>query len=907
MWKASSGLLILLLSSLFPSASNTGREQKYYNLKELSIGRLTLSNARVSLVGVKPKLDVDGFEDVPVLNLDRADISIKASDGTSAIMTAVLAEGSTVDPAGSLSGRFKWKGNQIDVCELTVLRLRVKQATLTADEFGHNLLIQPATTVFLNSTTPITSSAANSTLSIIVPRSELKDSAIRWRGLSFPAQFKSEGNSTFSIELSSAAPIRVISALYSIATISQEISLPLDDFLPDAVLTSGTALLEKIKLAFDHAHPSLTVGRLTVQKPEMTIPSRNNLKVDAAEEALVTELRSDASIKDGQVTTSDGPLEFESFSVLGDPNRVIQSLNNSGHLTADTLLPTGNPDARFVRTSAQVAFYKGLSQGSSASQLTNIKISGSNHIIDKIDIGKVDLALDIAGKLAKDPSLPKILCSVAVDGAAAKGAGRITTSLINLAYQSRSTITIATWLELSNKMSPELGSGGAYHLARVMNFPQPNGAIVKVAASHVAPGGDPICEVLLAGPGVPPSVVTGLYKPQIMQSLSQQPNEWDNVSVRYAALLDGMVRVILTPQQAEIYHTVTNNVAARTAFLANIVNDGSITNTADQAQYEKTRGDYDAQRKALLDQQMPYKDINDRAQAVPLEQARQEEAHKLGGILDPLGVVPPQTRDEAIKAVKQSAAAAVGAAIIPVGSVTNLIAGRTTLGDGARNIADSQSALSKAVGQAVSDTNSAANNITVVAAERIGGNAGKTVVTITTGPSRLSVDFAATVAILSPDILQGKQPLELQTLVAVPLAAAIRSAENQFKDSARPLPESVKTRLAGNFPQPFLNSAKWVIGSISITLPDLINQKEKIFEGRDQYAVTVGGITVFSVDPGDDFHWWAHELQHQVQYQQWGIDRFAFEYVRSCHAVESDAEVKAQAAVPINVEPKLGC
>jgi hypothetical protein len=42
----------------------------------------------------------------------------------------------------------------------------------------------------------------------------------------------------------------------------------------------------------------------------------------------------------------------------------------------------------------------------------------------------------------------------------------------------------------------------------------------------------------------------------------------------------------------------------------------------------------------------------------------------------------------------------------------------------------------------------------------------------------------------------------------------------------------------------------------------------KNLQGSDN-AVTVGDVTVFSKPPGDDYHWWAHEMQHTlVSHQQ---------------------------------------
>ena len=207
-----------------------------------------------------------------------------------------------------------------------------------------------------------------------------------------------------------------------------------------------------------------------------------------------------------------------------------------------------------------------------------------------------------------------------------------------------------------------------------------------------------------------------------------------------------------------------------------------------------------------------------------------------------------------------------------------------------------------AIGNAVSVTNASVNGIQIVAAQSITGDVGKTIMTIGTGADRLLVELAATSAIEAGSVLNGK--LRPEQLIAAPLAAGIRAAEKQFETGARPLPDDVKTTLAPFYPADVLNAARWTVGSISISVPDVTNQFRRIQDIEN--AVTVGHVTVFVTDPGNNYHWWAHELQHQVQFSKWGIDDFAYKYVTSCHDVESEAEDKAQQAVPWGYV-SLGC
>jgi Domain of unknown function (DUF4157) len=284
----------------------------------------------------------------------------------------------------------------------------------------------------------------------------------------------------------------------------------------------------------------------------------------------------------------------------------------------------------------------------------------------------------------------------------------------------------------------------------------------------------------------------------------------------------------------------------------------------------------------------------------------------------PVGVAPTvvvnkvdhtvnQTADTvkpAVAATGSAVKAVAGAAVAPQVQIVRVIAGKETLGAAGKNVVHGDGNAIASVGTAVSEANAAANQLKIVAAGDIAGDVGKTTMTIITGGDRLSVDFAATAAIEAGGIVAGK--LNLEDAVAEPLAAALRSAQLQFLPQSNPIPADIKAKFAAFYPADVLNNARWTVGSVSISVPDLLNQGRKIFQNVEN-AVTVGNVTVFVTDPAGNLHWWAHELQHQVQYHEWGIDHFAFEYVTSCHSVETEAEQKAIAVAPIQGTISLAC
>jgi hypothetical protein len=162
---------------------------------------------------------------------------------------------------------------------------------------------------------------------------------------------------------------------------------------------------------------------------------------------------------------------------------------------------------------------------------------------------------------------------------------------------------------------------------------------------------------------------------------------------------------------------------------------------------------------------------------------------------------------------------------------------------------------------------------------------------------------AAAALIEGGNALQG---VPLDRVAAAPLAAALRAGERQYLPDSKPIPSEIATHFRNKYPNEVLDNARYAVGTISISAPDIINAVQKTVFDADN-AVTVGHITIFVKDPAGDLHWWAHELQHQVQYDQWGFDEFAFQYMTACQKVESEAEDKAQSLEPYNQPVKHQC
>ncbi|UPG96339.1 eCIS core domain-containing protein [Luteibacter aegosomatissinici] len=172
------------------------------------------------------------------------------------------------------------------------------------------------------------------------------------------------------------------------------------------------------------------------------------------------------------------------------------------------------------------------------------------------------------------------------------------------------------------------------------------------------------------------------------------------------------------------------------------------------------------------------------------------------------------------------------------------------------------------------------------------GDSGAFIFDVATFSTELNTDLASATAGGAANALRGQNPLQI---AAAPLAAALQAARDQHYSRSKPIPDSVKLAFRGLIDESTLGRARYAVGQIEITLPNLIGRSNR-FMGAD-YAVTVGDTIVFNREPPDvseEPEWWAHELTHVKQYGDWGIERFAWEYIRDGgNAVEGQARSNA--------------
>lgn len=132
---------------------------------------------------------------------------------------------------------------------------------------------------------------------------------------------------------------------------------------------------------------------------------------------------------------------------------------------------------------------------------------------------------------------------------------------------------------------------------------------------------------------------------------------------------------------------------------------------------------------------------------------------------------------------------------------------------------------------------------------------------------------------------------DLAHAAAPTLANWIRASRDQaVAEGVKPIPAVVRRRLAGYFSDDVLDRVRYRVGlTRSTTLP------AAAFEFGDAIAMTLGDVIVFrdAHRAESDASLWAHELQHVLQFESWGISRFAETYLTDWQSVESEARMAA--------------
>jgi len=129
---------------------------------------------------------------------------------------------------------------------------------------------------------------------------------------------------------------------------------------------------------------------------------------------------------------------------------------------------------------------------------------------------------------------------------------------------------------------------------------------------------------------------------------------------------------------------------------------------------------------------------------------------------------------------------------------------------------------------------------------------------------------------------------------SVLLAAELQRSRDTHYPRSKPVPTAIKSVLRHIFPNSVLERARYTIGTVQPTLQNLVNKTRK---GKHaNHAIVADDVIVFSSEPSlsepslNDLKFWAHEIRHVAQYQEWSVLGFAKRYIKDWEDVEADAD-----------------
>lgn len=191
------------------------------------------------------------------------------------------------------------------------------------------------------------------------------------------------------------------------------------------------------------------------------------------------------------------------------------------------------------------------------------------------------------------------------------------------------------------------------------------------------------------------------------------------------------------------------------------------------------------------------------------------------------------------------------------------------------------------------------NGINVITRNVLGNVAGDAIAVV----SLPSMIVSALPAALVDSVISISEDAEaVEDVVGIPLNAALKQAHQALEGRARPMPGTVFALLKGTFGEDHLSEVRYLTNKETGNIAGLINALQSQFGEafENNHAVTIGNIIVFAEEPShkvDDAYFWAHEVQHTVQYAKLGFDGFAGEYTRNHGALEDEADQVAQKAI----------
>jgi Domain of unknown function (DUF4157) len=241
-------------------------------------------------------------------------------------------------------------------------------------------------------------------------------------------------------------------------------------------------------------------------------------------------------------------------------------------------------------------------------------------------------------------------------------------------------------------------------------------------------------------------------------------------------------------------------------------------------------------------------------------------------------------------AVKDASKIALGPAAVAV----DLAQGDTPKQAFSELLRDYKKAISTGV-KLPADIANSTEQLTTEIAGNIGGDELRKALSISHLPGQILRNIPSQLVDTTFKVSEGE---DISVVVGLPLATAIIQARDYYHSKAVPLKDGMKLLLSqGGFLRPeHIEQVRYIVDADGGTIASLINRlmKELGHVGGDgNHAVTIDNIIVFAKEPSHgmkDLYFWAHEVQHTVQYKNWGVEKFAEQYTTKFGEVEAEAD-----------------
>ena len=370
-----SALLVLVLVWSFNTSRAETPATKYYRLTDIDAGELSIRSARVSSVQVQAVDPTTQVETV-VLHIATGALTLICGVGQSPCLAGAIVP--IKQERGSIRGQFSWHGSAVSSIRVTDLRLQLRDATIGVKVLGGILEPDRSTQVSVKVGSPLdlSSTKHNGSLNLTIPHGRIRDLPCKIGSFAVKADSRIELPAILNLDLGAgSAKLKngrvMIKAIPTVGSIESGIQL---------YQTSQKGPLNLTNMVISIAPDAVTIGEILANDPLLTHADSPTLPVVGAAHMLATGLSGNVSLTDLGVEVSN--LKAKSLRIVPDALEIASRLNQYWIRDSDSLLPTGDPNLRYIKMSALNALYRNLADAEIAkSDLYRVYLHISNDVV----------------------------------------------------------------------------------------------------------------------------------------------------------------------------------------------------------------------------------------------------------------------------------------------------------------------------------------------------------------------------------------------------------------------------------------------------------------------------------------------------------------------------------------------